>query len=205
MFCPPHFVCWLGANRFARRSAALLVLGVSLLGCESSPPTPPPRAVQADTVARHPGGAPQIVERRRNDSLVERRWLRPSGMVRRVTRGDSIADYFDLHAIDSSAVLRDYMQGRWRNTSADLSNRGSSAFYTFSGDTLTFTNPEGRRLETIRIDFKPDRLMVTEDGIPAPAEVTHFDTVRVTGYTLVRENPVDVSTPDSTRPPSDPT
>jgi hypothetical protein len=159
-----------------------------MTGCQAPAPAPPPDAMQADTVARYPSGAPQMVEVRNQDSLVERRWYRSTGMVRRVERGDSVTGYLDLHTLDSSRVLRDYMQGRWRNTSADLGNTRASAFYTFSGDTLTFANPKGNPLETIRVDFRPGRLMVTEDGIPAPAEVASFDTVHVTGYTLVRDS-----------------
>ena len=179
--------------RFLTRSAVPLVLlsgcllSLWMTGCTPQGTSEPP--VQADTLTRHADGNAKLVEVRQRDSLIERRWYRPTGSLRRVERGDSVATYFELHSIDSADVLRDYMHGRWRNISADPTADNASAFYTFHGDSLVFTNPNGEPLEAIRIRYRPEQRLVTGDGIPVSADIADFDTVRVTGgYTLVRDD-----------------
>ena len=140
-------------------------------------------------VSRYPDSTKKVVEvRTPDDSLLERRVFRPTGALRRVVRGDSVAGYLDLHDPDSARVLKDYLQGRWRNTSIDMSDSEASAFYLFKDESLTFRNPAGRRIETIDVRYDDHRTLVTGDGMPVSADIAHFDTVRVTGYTLVRED-----------------
>lgn len=180
--------------RVLSRSAVWLALlggcfciSLWMTGCTPQGPSEP--VVQADTLTRHADGHAKLVELRQRDSLVERRWYRPTGSLRRVERGDSVAGYFDLHTIDSADVLRDYMHGRWRNLSADPTADNASAFYTFSEDSLVFADPDGELLEAIRIRYRPEQRLITEDGISVSADIADFDTVRVTGgYTLVRDD-----------------
>lgn len=94
--------------------------------------------------------------------------------------------YLELHDPDSAAVLKDYLQGRWRNLTPDSSTSATSAYYIFDGETLTFETPEGTPLETVGVEYQKNRTLVTEEGMSVVATITHFDTVEVTGYTLVR-------------------
>jgi hypothetical protein len=102
-----------------------------------------------------------------------------------------VQTYFDLHDPDSAAVLQDYLQGRWRNLSADTSRDQESAFYIFDNDQLTFENPSRSPLESVGIEYEADRTLTTEEGMSVRADIASFDTVRVTGYTLVRLPPPD--------------
>jgi len=167
---------------------AALFLAVLLSACSpgSSPPAPEPTET---VVSRYPDSTRKVVEvRTPDDSLLERRVYRPTGALRRVLRGDSVARYLELHDPDSARVLKDYLQGQWRNTSVDMSDAEASAYYEFTEESLTFRNPSGRSIETIDVRYNDHRTLVTEDGMPVTADIAHFDTVRVTGYTLVRED-----------------
>jgi hypothetical protein len=167
----------------------VLVAALFLPAC-SSEPEPAPPATTDTVVARYSDSTRKVVEVRRtqDDSLIERRYYRQTGALKRVKRGDSVAEYFDLHDPDSARVLQDYMQGRWRNASAAMSDPGASAFYIFEGKSLTFRNPSGEPLETINVEYDNYRRIVTGHGDPFTADIADFDTVRVTGYTLVRED-----------------
>lgn len=127
----------------------------------------------------------------RGDSVIERRTYRSTGTLLKVATADSVRTYFDIHDPDSAAILRDYLQGRWRNLSADTSRTQSSAFYVFQGDELTFENPARASLESIEVSYENDRRLVTEEGMSVQAKISSFDTVQVTGYTLVRLAPPD--------------
>jgi hypothetical protein len=105
----------------------------------------------------------------------------------------------DLHDLDSARVLRDYLQGRWRNTSASLSDPEANAYYVFDGQSLTFRTPSGESLETIGVDYGSNRVLHTEDGMPVTANIAGFDTVTVTGYTLVRQD-TSAGIPEENRP-----
>lgn len=174
------------------RTIALLLLGLLLLGaCTRSPdaPTEAP-ARQRDTLARFADGTPRVVTTSRGDSVLERRTYRPTGRLETLRSGDSVRSYFDLHDPDSAAVLRDYLQGRWRNLSADTSQPGASAYYVFAADELTFESPTRDPLESLSVTYEDQRRLRTGSGMSVRADITSFDTVRVTGYTLVRL-PVD--------------
>lgn len=144
-----------------------------------------------DTLARHPNGTPETVAVQRGDSVVERRKYRRTGRLRRVATADSVRTYFDLHDPDSAATLQDYLLGRWRNLTADTSREQSSAFYIFDSDRLIFENPSRTPLESLRVEYQDNQTLVTEDGLSVRPQIASFDTVRVTGYTLVRLSPAD--------------
>lgn len=141
---------------------------------------------RTDTLARYEDGTPKVVTVSRNDSVLERRTYRPTGRLAKIVAGDSVQTYLDLHEPDSAAVLRDYLQGRWRNLSADTTNAQSSAYYVFGPDELTFENPSRIPLESLDLTYKDGRTLVTGKGMTVQAAIAAFDTVRVTGYTLVR-------------------
>lgn len=149
------------------------------------------RRTQVDTLSRFADGTPKEVTVQRGDSIVERRSYRPTGLLRKVVTADSVRTYFDLHSPDSAAILKDYLQGRWRNLSADTSQAQSSAFYVFRNDQLTFESPTRAPLESLSVTYKDGRTLVTDEGMSVRAEIASFDTVRVTGYTLVRLVPPD--------------
>jgi len=166
----------------------VVVAGLVLTACGRQT-APDASQTTASIVERYPDSTRKIVELRTgDDSLLERRFYRWTGSLRRVEHGDSVARYMDLHDLDSSRVLKDYLQGRWRNTSASLSNPESNAYYEFDGRSLTFRTPTGESLETIGVKYGANRVLRTEDGMPVTAEVAGFDTVTVTGYTLVRQD-----------------
>lgn len=183
--------------RWSPTLGLLLLIGAALLsGCSRSGP-PDPASPTESVVARYPDSTRKVVEvRSPTDSLIERRVYRRTGALRRVQRADSTAGYLDLHDVDSARVLRDYLQGRWRNTSASMSNPTANAFYEFDDASLTFRTPSGNKLETIGVSYGTNRVLRTEDGMPVTARIASFDTVTVTGYTLVRQ---DSTRQDSTR------
>ena len=141
-------------------------------------------------VERFTDSTKKVVEVVEGDSVVERRTFRITGSVQTVERGDSVARYLDIHPIDSAYVLKDYMQGTWRNTSVDTTDPGASATYVFDDDTLTFRSPAGDTIESIRVDYGESRTLYTAEGMPVTASIAGFDTVRVTGYTLVRRDTI---------------
>jgi hypothetical protein len=159
-----------------------------LLGACTSPnrEVPPSQQTILDTLSRHQDGTPKRVDVQRGDSIIERRTYRHTGTLRKVIRGDSVQTYFDLHDPDSASILQDYLQGRWRNLSADPSRDQSSLYYIFDADRLTFENPARSPLESLRVTYKDNQTLVTNEGMSVRPQITSFDTVRVTGYTLVR-------------------
>ena len=172
------------------RYFALVLTGV-LLGACTSPTTDSPAEPTLDTLSRYNNGTPKTVTLQKGDSVLERRRYRHTGTLLEVTRGDSVQTYLDLHNPDSAAILRDYLQGRWRNLSADTSRDQESAFYIFEEDRLTFENPSRSPLESVGGEYKTNRTLTTETGMSVRAKIAAFDTVRVTGYTLVRLPPPD--------------
>ncbi len=169
-----------------RRFLPLLTI-VLLVGCSpSSQDASVEPEIQTDTLSQYDDGSPNVVTLSRDDSVLERRTYRRTGRLSSVESGDSVQTYFDLHDPDSAAVLRDYLQGRWRNLSADTARNQASAYYVFEADRLTFENPSRTPLESLDVTYKNDRTLVTGDGMRVQAEITSFDTVRVTGYTLIR-------------------
>lgn len=173
------------------RSVFLLLLAAGVLNSCSSPERPKQQnsPSRSDTVSAYANGVPKAVHRYKADTLVERRDYRPTGTLQRVERGDSLQTYLDLHDPDSAAVLKDYLQGRWRKRAVDSSDTTASAYYIFDGGTLTFENPSGTPLETVGVEYEKNRVLVTEEGMSVEATIIAFDTVEVTGYTLVRTNP----------------
>ncbi len=174
-----------------RLSVSLLL--VVLIGACTSPTQDPsaPPVRRADTLSRFDDGAPRVVAISQGDSVLERRTYRPTGTLRRVEAGDSVRRYFDLHDPDSAAILQDFLRGRWRNLSADTSATDASVFYVFEPDRLTFENASRSALESLRVEYQDDRTLTTEYGMSVDPEIAAFDTVRVTGFTLVRRPPAD--------------
>jgi len=166
----------------------LLLLTCTLLaGCSTPSQDASVRSkAQLDTLSRFDDGAPKVVTRSRGDSVLERRTYRRTGRLSRLQLGDSVRTYFDLHDPDSAAVLRDFLQGRWRNLSADTTRKQTSAFYVFDANRLTFLNSSHAPLESVDVSYENERMLVTENGMRVQAEIASLDTVRVTGYTLIR-------------------
>lgn len=174
------------------RLAAPLLLALLLGACTSSPQDPSgPPVRRADTLSRFDDGAPRVVAISQGDSVLERRTYRATGTLLRVEAGDSVRGYFDLHDPDSSAILQDYLRGRWRNLSADSSAEGASVFYVFEPERLTFENAARTPLESLHVEYEDGRTLTTEYGMSVQPEIAAFDTVRVTGFTLVRHPPAD--------------
>lgn len=171
------------------RVSLVLLFGLLLTGCTGSPDAPSSPERRQDTLALFPNGTPRVVTVSRGDSVLERRTYRPSGRLERVEAGDSIQTYFDLHNPDSAEVLKDYLLGRWQNLSADTSRSQSSAFYLFEPDQLIFENPSRVPLESLGVEYQNHRTLTTKNGMKVQADIASFDTVRVTGYTLVRLPP----------------
>ena len=164
-----------------------LTLGLLLVACgPSGRDTSPTPQIRADTLSRYSDGTPREVALQRGDSVIERRTYRPTGLLQTVVTSDSVRTYFDLHNPDSAAILKDYLQGRWRNLSADTTRPQSSAFYVFRDDELTFESPSRTPLESLSVSFEEGRRLVTEEGMSVRADISSFDTVQVTGYTLIR-------------------
>ena len=186
----PGWRCSHRPGTTAVRTSVSLLLILFLAGCTTSTRDAsvegPVRRV--DTLSQYGDGTPKVVRVSRGDSLLERRTYRPTGLLYRVESGDTVATYFDLHNPDSADVLEDYLRGRWRNISADTTQEQASAFYIFTSENLTFENPSREPLESIQVTYEDGRRLTTEDGMSVRADIGGFDTVRVTGYTLVRES-----------------
>lgn len=144
-----------------------------------------------DTLSLYADGSPEHVAVYQGDSVVERRTYRRTGILERIETSDSVQTYLDLHNPDSARVLEDYFRGRWRNLSADTSRQHPTAFYVFRRDQLTFEDPSRAPLETLGVQYNDGRTLVTEDGMSVRPHIRSFDTVQVTGYTLVRHPPAD--------------
>lgn len=185
------FAYCLFSSRYVQpvRAAAFLLASLLVLGCTGSPEDPSSTERQRDTIAQFQDGTPRTITIARNDTVLERRTYRPTGRLERIESGDSVQTYFELHEPDSSEILRDYLQGRWKNLSADTAQNQASAFYRFEPEKLTFENPSGKPLESLGIEYQDQRTLATEHGMSVQAQITSFDTVRVTGYTLVRLPP----------------
>ena len=171
-----------------------LLLGAALTACSPGPSgdeAADRERTRLDTIASYADGTPRQVTVHRGDSVVERRTYRPTGTLRRVRSADTTETYLDLYDPDSATVLQDYLQGHWRNLSADTSRAQSSAFYVFDADRLTFESPSRTPLESLGVEYKDDRSLVTDEGMSVRPKIVSFDTVRVTGYTLVRLPPPD--------------
>jgi hypothetical protein len=170
-----------------RAPLALLLSVLVLAACTRSPSDSPSEAGRrTDTLSQYDDGTPQRVVVAQGDSVLEQRTYRPSGRLSKVVAGDSVRTFLDFYEPDSAAVLRDYLQGRWRNLSADTSRPQSSAFYVFENDRLTFETPSRTPLESLSVTYEDGRTLVTDEGMSVRATIAAFDTVRVTGYTLVR-------------------
>lgn len=169
------------------RAFPVLLLSVLVLGaCTHSATDSATSGRQTDTLSQYENGTPQVVVVSQGDSVLERRNYRRSGRLSTVVAGDSVRTFLDLYEPDSAAVLKDYLQGRWRNLSADTSQAQASAFYVFESDRLTFETPSQAPLESLSVTYKDGRTLLTDGGMSVRANITSFDTVRVTGYTLVR-------------------
>lgn len=172
----------------------LLPLALALLlgGCDpSSRDASTSTPSRVDTLSRHSDGSPERVSILRGDSVIERRTYRPSGLLSKRVVGDSVQTYFDLHDPDSAAVLQDYLRGRWRNLSADTTRDQASVFYVFDPDRLVFENASRVPLESLDVTYEDDRRLVTDRGMSVRPDIASFDTMRVTGYLLVRTSPSD--------------
>lgn len=179
---------------FPRREhvLCLLLIGLACLGCRADNQDPSTtQGPQTDTLSYYENGAPKQIAVRDGDSLLERRHYRTTGRVEKIETADSVQTYFDLHDPDSAAVLQDYLQGRWRNLAADTSRAQASAFYIFEDEQLTFESPDRTKLESLGIEYQNDRTLITDDGMSVETTIISFDTVHVTGYTLVRTTPSD--------------
>lgn len=191
-FPPTNVVLIASVSSSLVRFLPLLLLASLITACNpSGPDASRTGGTYTDTLSRHEDGSPKTVSVLRGDSVIERRTYRPSGRVSKVVRGDSVQTYLDLHNPDSAAVLKDYLQGRWRNLSADTSRKGASAYYVFDSDRLTFQNPSRTALESLTVTYEDNRRLVTKKGMAVRPEISSFDTVRVTGYLLVRSPPAD--------------
>ncbi len=175
-YCLPHPV----------RLSFFFLATLFLAGCTGSPDAPSSLERRQDTLARFQDGTPRTVAVTLGDSVLERRTYRPSGRLERIMAGDSVQTFFDLHNPDSSEVLKDYLEGRWRNLSADTSRAQASVFYRFDADQLTFENLSRDPIESLSIEYQDHRTLVTGNGMSVQANITSFDTIEVTGYTLVR-------------------
>lgn len=170
----------------------LLLVGLACLGCRADQQDPSTTdGPQTDTLSYYEDGAPKQIAVRQGDSVLERRYYRTTGRVEKIKTDDSVRTYFDLHDPDSADVLQDYLQGHWRNLAADTSQARASAFYIFDDEQLTFESPDRTMLESLGVEYENDRTLVTDDGMSVEATIISFDTVHVTGYTLVRTSPPD--------------
>ncbi len=129
----------------------------------------------------------KVVEKIQGDSVIAIERYRPTGSVMRIERGDSVQTYLDIHPADSAYVLKDFLLGRWRSIGIDTTDASNSLTYIFRDGSLTFLNPQGEVNEQIGIRYDSLRTLYTEAGTPFTTEIVDFDTVRVSGYTLVRE------------------
>jgi len=171
----------------------LMTAGMIASGCGSQTETTRTERI----VDRYNDSARRVVEIVRADTVVETRRYRRTGSLLQIERADSTADYLEIHSIDSAYVLKDYMLGRWTNVDADADDPNASATYIFGPNELTFRNPDGEVIESIGIEYDDLRTLYTADGMPVTAEIAGFDTVRVTGFTLVRDGFGDGALPGS--------
>lgn len=171
------------------RASLLVLFGLLLTGCTGSPDDPSSLERRQDTLARFQDGTPRMVTVSKGDSVLERRTYRPGGRLEQIEAGDSTRTFFDLHDPDSSGVFEDYLRGRWRNLSADTSQAQASAFYLFEPDQLVFENPSRVPIESLGVEYQDNRTLVTKNGMTVQADIASFDTVQVTGYTLIRLPP----------------
>jgi hypothetical protein len=173
------------SRSFSLACAFLCTLLVVLLpGCIEEQPEATERVTEV-----YPDSTPRVVEVVEGDSVVETRHFRTTGSLLRLERGDSVATYLDIHPVDSAYVLQDFLQGRWRSVGIDTTDSTASETYVFDENSLTFINPFGDPHESIGVRYDSLRTLYTESGTPVTAEIVAFDTVRVTGYTLVRQDP----------------
>lgn len=170
----------------------LLLVGLVCLGCRAeNQEQSTTEGAQTDTLSYYENGTPKQIAVRQEDSVLERRHYRTTGKIEKIETDDSVRTYFDLHDPDSADVLRDYLQGHWRNLAADTSWAQASAFYIFDDQQLTFESPDRTTLESLGVTYQNDRTLVTDDGMSVEPTIISFDTVHVTGYTLVRTSPSD--------------
>lgn len=183
---------YVGGSRPYSHLLCVLLVGLLCVGCRGDDQTASTdTGPQADTVSVYKNGTPKQVTIQEGDTVVERRHYRKTGTVEKVVAADSVQTYFDLHDPDSASVLKDYLQGHWQNLAADTSREQASAFYVFGENQLTFENPDRRAIESLGITYKNNRTLETDDGMSVQATILSFDTVHVTGYTLVRRSPSD--------------
>lgn len=174
------------------RFRSLFLVGFLLVACSPEPQDAAgPPAVHRDTLSYHSNRVPKEVAVRQGDSVLERRTYRHTGMLSKIVTEDSVQEYFDLHDPDSAAVLQDYLHGRWRNLSADTTRSRASAFYIFEEEQLIFENPSRAPLESLGVTYENNRRLLTDEGMSVQPQIASFDTVRVTGYTLIRMPPTD--------------
>jgi hypothetical protein len=178
-------------------TAALLLLWS---GCGAEEPEITERVTDV-----YPDSTRKVVENVQGDSVVAVERYRPTGSVMRIERGDSVRTYLDIHPADSAYVLKDFLLGRWRSIGIDTTDASNSLTYIFRDGSLTFLNPQGEVNEHIGIRYDSLRTLYTEAGTPFTTEIVDFDTVRISGYTLVREglqNEPTAETDDSSSAPS---
>ena len=160
-------------------TASLLLLWT---GCSTEEPEITERVTDV-----YPDSSRKVVEKIQGDSVIAIERYRPTGSVIRIERGDSVQTYLDIHPADSAYVLKDFLLGRWRSIGIDTTDASNSLTYIFRDGSLTFLNPQGEVNEQIGIRYDSLRTLYTEAGTPFTTEIVDFDTVRVSGYTLVRE------------------
>jgi hypothetical protein len=151
-------------------------------GCSAEEPEVTERVTEV-----YPDSSRKVVEKVQGDSVVAVERYRPTGSVMRIERGDSVQTYLDIHPADSAYVLKDFLLGRWRSIGIDTTDPSNSLTYIFRDGSLTFLNPQGKVNEQIGVRYDSLRTLYTEAGTPFTTEIVDFDTVRVSGYTLVRE------------------
>lgn len=185
--------------RYSLSSFALFLAGLLVIaGCGSGEPEVTDRVVEV-----YPDSSRKVVERVQGDSVVAVERYRPTGSIMQVERGDSIQTYLDIHPVDSARVLQDFLKGRWRSIGIDTTDAANSETYIFRDASLTFLNPFGEVNEEIGIRYDSLRTLYTERGTPFTTEVVSFDTVRVSGYTLVRQGLEETTqSPEPGRDPS---
>lgn len=183
---------YFGAVRHHSHLLCVLIVGLLCLGCRADDQAASPDAgPQADTLSYYENGTPEQVNVQQGDSVVERRHYRKTGTIGKIVAGDSVQTYFDLHDPDSATVFQDYLHGHWQNLAADTSRKQASAFYVFGEEQLRFESPDRSPIESLGVEYKNNRTLVTDDGMSVQVTITSFDTVHVTGYTLVRSSPSD--------------
>lgn len=176
---------------FALAFAATLLLFWA--GCRDAEPKITERVTEM-----YPDSSRKVVEKVRGDSVVAIERYRRTGSVMQIERGDSVQTYLDIYPADSAYVLKDFLLGRWRSIGIDTTDASNSLTYIFRDGSLTFLNPKGEINEQIGIRYDSLRTLYTEAGTPFTTEIVDFDTVRVSGYTLVRQGFEDESISSTT-------